>query len=133
MRVLVLGLFLFAGSFCLPVGAVKADGWKDESGKGFSRGHLGGETPAWARGKGYWDGHYKHGGSRWQVPYAHPTYRRFGYCEPPRVFHHGEDFYKEQWKARREYERESYKAWQEWQRERAEHQREQRERFRRRN
>lgn len=127
MRVLVLGLFLIAGSSCLSVRSANADGWKDESGKGFSRGHFSGETPAWARGKGYWDGHFKRGESRVQMPYPHRSY--LGFCEPPRAFHHGEDFYKEQWKARREYERESFKAWQEWQRERNEFQRERREQF----
>ncbi|QDV35608.1 hypothetical protein [Tautonia plasticadhaerens] len=63
-------------------GQAGADDWKDESGKGrgfFPGGGWGGpppwagrgggpppwaghgETPGWARGKGYWDGHFKHG------------------------------------------------------------------------
>ena len=44
--------------------AAQADPWKDESGKG--RGgppwaRQGGGPPDWARGKGVWDGHFKHG------------------------------------------------------------------------
>ena len=49
----------------------EADPWKDESGHG--RGGpppwagRGGEPPDWARGKGVWDGHFKHGhGDRWR-------------------------------------------------------------------
>lgn len=51
----ILGLLLLPG-------IVLADPWKDESGKrgkGHEK-HDHGETPGWARGRGYWDGHFKH-------------------------------------------------------------------------
>jgi hypothetical protein len=64
MRRIVLSL-LMAG--VLGGTTAVADNWKNESGKG--RGYWGGplpwagrgETPGWSRGKGYWDGHDKHG------------------------------------------------------------------------
>jgi hypothetical protein len=61
---------------CLSIGTTAlADPWKDESGHGKGRGHYGwrghGEPPDWARGKGVWDGHYKHGrpDRRWDHGY----------------------------------------------------------------
>src|SRR5688572_15937872 len=63
---------LLAGAAALLIGSgAWADPWKDESGHGrwgpgwgqFKqewRGDFEGETPWWARGKGYWDGHFKH-------------------------------------------------------------------------
>jgi hypothetical protein len=59
MKVPVIVLLSIAGSFSLSIGPVQADGGEDESAKGFSKGYFRGETPAWARGKGYWDGHFK--------------------------------------------------------------------------
>ena len=52
------------------VSIAAADPWKDESGHGKQKHHKhkhkhdrqwpGDETPWWERGKGYWDGHFKH-------------------------------------------------------------------------
>jgi hypothetical protein len=99
----------------------QADPWKDESGKGRLKGHRQGETPSWARGKGYWDGHFKHGRQWSPMPHCQPDHYGFpqhhGWTPmaPPI---HGDDYFKERWKAQREYEKESYKAWREWQKER---------------
>lgn len=53
------------GLVVLP-GLAFADEWKDESGHGKRGSFRGwgerhGEPPDWARGKGVWDGHFKHG------------------------------------------------------------------------
>lgn len=50
---------LLVSALALPQLA-SADPWKDESGHGRWNGGWYGETPGWARGRGYWDGHYKH-------------------------------------------------------------------------
>ncbi|MHB8951525.1 MAG: hypothetical protein ACYC4U_00950 [Pirellulaceae bacterium] len=54
---------------CFSMGTIaRADRWKDESGHGKGRGHdrdewreHSRETPDWGRGRGYQDGHFKHG------------------------------------------------------------------------
>lgn len=111
-------------------GLAFADWWKDESGQG--RGGpppwagRAGEPPDWARGKGVWDGHFKHGGP--------PAYRQ-GYTPPIRRDHQGyhpqyappvpyapiwrgdREDRKERLKDLREREREAFKEWQEQRRE----------------
>ena len=95
-----------------------ADSWKDESGNGKAWRHSQGETPWWARGKGYWDGHFKHQKRRGWALHCQPFNGGYGHYGPPPMRHH-EDYFKELWKAQREHERESYKARLEWERERA--------------
>ena len=102
------------------VGTAGADPWKDESGHG-KRKHYGdkhkkewkeGETPWWQRGKGYWDGHFKHGRGgpppwsdhwdRFDYGYDHPRVRvRIEYDYPPRP-----DYYYE-----RPYVYRDYREW----------------------
>jgi hypothetical protein len=73
-----------------------ADPWKDESGHGRGRGKGAwhGETPGWARGRGYWDGHFRyapppppyHGawyGDAWR--YAPPPVEYRLYAVPPQI------------------------------------------------
>ena len=110
-------------------GTLLADPWKDESGHG-RRGpphwsQRGGEPPDWARGRGAWDGHYKHGG--------HPEYRQ-QWIEPPAYpYHGGVPHYApgvpydwdrldrwDRWEDAREREREKYHKWQEKARKREE-------------
>jgi hypothetical protein len=119
MKHLTLTLTVVATLTLLATSA-QADPWKNESGKGGFQGHSQGETPWWARGKGYRDGHLKHGGP--PQPYCERYAQPYGRVPMAPRFH--DDFYKEQRKAQREYEKKSYKAWREWQRERAEHFRE---------
>lgn len=70
----------------LAVSPASGDPWKDESGKG--RHWKGwqedwGETPWWGRGKGYWDGHFKHGYG------GPPVYRSWSYDYVPiRPYYH---------------------------------------------
>ena len=61
----------------LLVAPVQADPWKDESGKGRLQRHSQGETPWWERGKGYWDGHFKHGGQWNPMPHCQPYIHGF--------------------------------------------------------
>src|SRR3712207_6708122 len=71
---------------------LRADEWKDESGqgrwgpppwagKGKGKGHDRGEPPDWARGKGVWDGHLKHGHKHVQEQY-YPEYYPGGGEQP---------------------------------------------------
>ena len=64
------------------VATAAADPWKDESGHGKWKHHKHehkrewreGETPWYQRGKGYWDGHFKHGRGgppRWSNRWDH--------------------------------------------------------------
>ncbi|QDV39287.1 hypothetical protein [Tautonia plasticadhaerens] len=66
MRTILLAGLL---ALCGTVATARADDWKDESGTGRGffpggpppwAGH--GEPPDWARGRGVWDGHFKHHG-----------------------------------------------------------------------
>ncbi len=134
-----------------------ADPWKDESGHGkwkFKQGWVQhyGEPPPWLRGKGYWDGHFKHGppphawgfqgqyqghgfsGYVWAPQYAPPPYD-YG----PRFKENHDDYEEwleereERFEELRERGRERYKDWQEDYRERLKDLRErERERFERR-
>ena len=95
-------------------GAVLADPWKDESGHGRWRGARRGETPGWMRGRGYWDGHFKHRG---------PPRRHFGHFAPPPFAYRGHGRYVRpqvhfRWDRDKDFD--DYRKWQEELRERQE-------------
>lgn len=139
---------IFAALACIAMvpGIAFADGWKDESGHG--RGgtqqwnRRGGEPPDWARGRGVWDGHFKHGGH----PEFRQPYIQRPYIQPPACFNQfnqafvpqylpgvpygwnqrgnwndqwdRRDDQRDRWNDAREREREAYQKWQEQTRER---------------
>ena len=139
----VMKQFLLA-LLCIAIspGALLADPWKNESGHGRG-GPLpwagrGGEPPDWARGRGVWDGHYKHG----PPVVRHDLYpppvcmdqRFFPQYVPavPYAWGRGRDWedYEDRWQDAREREREAFLEWREQSREREQEQRErQREAF----
>lgn len=97
-----------------------ANEWKDESSKGWKG--WSGETPGWARGRGYWDGHYlpPPPPAVWPVPapryYFRPPVIEYRYAPPP--FGWSKDAWKdwnkglrERDKELRKREEEAYKEW----------------------
>jgi hypothetical protein len=116
----LMGLTLAA--LLLPTAAV-ADEWKDESGKGRKgwedRKDWNGETPGWARGRGYWDGHYPPPypppawgpPGRWYGPPAPEYGRRYGGSKDD--WKDWNKALREREKKLREREKEAYKKWRE--------------------
>jgi hypothetical protein len=110
-------------------GLALADEWKDESGHGKHRhdkrwGEHFGEPPAWERGKGYWDGHFRHphppayGPGRFVPPSGYyPQYPPPVAYPPWRGDWDEEDYedrwedYRERLEDQREEEREAYEDW----------------------
>ena len=93
MHKLILG-FTVIIALAVTSNTVCADNWKNESGQGW--GPRGGETPGWARGRGYWDGHFKHQRFPAAVPYVGggwaPPRGGYGYSSF-RHPHHGAGWY----------------------------------------
>ena len=134
-------VFVAVACIALAPGFAFADWWKDESGHGrggapqWSR--RGGEPPDWARGRGVWDGHLKHGGHpEFRQPFVQPShcYSQFNQRSGPpygRSVPYGwnaqrnwngqwdrRNDQQDRWNDAREREREAYLKWEERARER---------------
>jgi hypothetical protein len=133
-------LCLYLALICIELvpGSLFADSRKDESGHRRGGppqwGQRGGEPPDWARGRGVWDGHFKHGGrpefrQNWVQPSTCTDQRFFPHYAPvvPYGWNQGGAWndHKDRWKDAREREREAYLKWQEQSREREQEIREQ--------
>ena len=120
---------ILLGVAILP-GTGRADDWKDESGHGrgrFDRGwgqHFG-EPPAWERGRGYWDGHFRHPDPhprRYFIdPWQRPRNFQYQYAPPivrPKDYEDWVEDYEDRREDRREHledlrekQKEAYEDW----------------------
>jgi hypothetical protein len=106
-RLAMLRHSVFAAIVLAATSVALADPWKDESGKGRGRGgdwkewkgewkdrdDDRGETPWWARGRGYWDGHFKN-------DFGPPVYieRRYYYRPAPYQYYGPPAYYDRPWR-----------------------------------